>query len=422
MRLRGLPALSPRAVVVGAGIVGVSAAYFLACEGVAVTLLDPRPPGTGTSFGNAGIISLGSVLPVAAPGLFKAAPRMLRRPGPALRLRWRDLPGLAPWLWGLWRASTPKRAEAASRALSTLIKEAGRSHDLVIQGAGLADLVDRVGWLKAGFTHDAVMRATAADRAAWARCGIAFEILDRAGVAALEPALAPGVRAGVFLPENRAVRLPLAYTEGILRAFAADGGRYSQAEALGFAIEDGRVRAVRTEAGSIPTDLVVLAAGAFSGPLARGLGVRLPLRAERGYHAVLPHPKDTLTRPVLCVEAGFVLAPMRGGLRLTSGVEIGRTDAPADDRWVRGLVPQARRYLPGLDGRIESTWLGHRPTLSDTLPVIGRSRAAANAFLALGHGHIGLTLGPLTGRIVAAMALGLPPPVDPTPFAPARFA
>ncbi|MCB1883079.1 MAG: FAD-binding oxidoreductase, partial [Geminicoccaceae bacterium] len=315
-----------RAVVVGAGIVGTSAALFLQDDGWAVTLLDPLPPGQGTSFGNAGIVSLGSVLPVGEPRLWRRVPAMLRDPGGALRLRRRDLPRLAPWLWRFLRASRPDRVEASTTALAPLLAAADRAHDAVIQRAGLGDLVHRVGWLKVAMSEAAMLQATARERAAYARFGIPHETLDADGVRALEPALGEGVRAGLFLPQNRAVRNPAAYVAGIAEAFVRRGGRIVRGRAEAIETADGRATAVRRAGGDLPADLVVLAAGAFSAPLARPLGLRPPLRAERGYHAMLPHPPVTLTRPVQCLEHGFVLAPMQGGLRLTSGVELAGLD------------------------------------------------------------------------------------------------
>jgi D-amino-acid dehydrogenase len=387
-----------RVAIIGAGIVGASCALFLQRDGHHVTLIDPLPPGAGTSSGNAGIISVGSILPIATPGILRRVPALLRDPTSPLAIRWRHLPTLLPWLARFALASRPARFAALTDALATLIREADRAHDLVIQQCGLADLVRSGGWLTLARSRERLLDATAAQRQAFDRYGIGYELLDAAEVRALEPALAPDLTAGLLIPGNRAVRSPRGYVEGIARTVTERGGRWLQARADRFTHEGDRLTAVVTDRGEIPADAVVLAAGAFSKRLAASAGVRVPLEAERGYHVVLPHPEPTLSRPIYSVEGGFVLAPMVDGVRLTGGVELASPTAPPDYRRVRRLVAKAREMLPGLEERTLSEWQGCRPSLPDSLPVLGRAPGRANLFLAFGHQHVGLTLGPVTGR------------------------
>ncbi len=408
------------ALVIGAGIVGASSALFLQRDGWRVRIVDPRPPGSGASLGNAGVISVASVLPIGTPGLVRKVPGLLMDPMSPLAIRWRHLPSLAPWLVRVALASRPEHAEASSRAIAALAGEAERAHDLVIQQCGLADLVRPGGWLKVAYDAGTFERATALERGFLERRGRTFELLDRDEVLDLEPALSPAVARGLLLPHNRAVRHPQRYVEGIVRTVVERGGELVKAEALDFVQTDARVTAVASTAGMVPADLVVLAAGAFSGRLAARAGASVPLEAERGYHVMLAHPETTLRRPVYTIEGGFVLAPMEHGLRLTGGVELASAWAPPDYRRIRGLVPRARRLLPGLDGRILSEWQGSRPSLPDSLPVIGRAPGLANLLLAFGHQHIGLTLGPLTGRVVADLAAGRDPGLDLGPCRPSR--
>ncbi|HET6467325.1 MAG TPA: FAD-binding oxidoreductase [Geminicoccaceae bacterium] len=409
-----------RVAVIGAGIVGTSCAFFLQRDGHAVTLIDPLEPGAGTSSGNAGVISLGSCLPVGTSAVLRQVPAMLRDPLSPLSLRWRHLVTLAPWLWRFVLASRPGRIEALSRAIVALVREADRAHDIVIQRCGLGGLVRTGGWLKVARDARRFEAATAAEREALERHGLEFEVLDRAAVHALEPALAPDVAHGLLLPRNRAVRHPERYVQGIARTFVEQGGVHLRARALDLAWNGGRAAGVRTEAGEVAADRVVLAAGAFSKRLARSAGIRLPLEAERGYHVMLPHPEPTLRRPVYPIEGGFVLAPMEHGIRLTGGVELASVDAAADWRRIRALVPRARALLPGLGEEILSEWLGFRPSLPDSLPVIGPAPGRAGLYFAFGHQHIGLTLGPLTGRLIADLVAGRDPGLDLAPYAPDR--
>ena len=408
------------ALVVGAGIVGASCALFLQRDGWHVRLVDPRPPGNGASLGNAGVISVASVLPIATPGLVGKVPAMLRDPLGPLAIRWRHLPGLLPWLLRVALATRPERAEASSKAIAALAERAEQAHDLVIQQCGLADLVRPGGWLKVAFDADRFERATALEREFLGRRGRDFELLGRDEVLDLEPALNPEVARGLLLPHNRAVRHPQRYVEGIVKTLVERGGELLQAEVTAIVQEGGRVTAAQSSAGTLPADLVVLAAGAFSKRLAAQGGASVPLEAERGYHLMLPHPEPTLHRPVYTIEGGFVLAPMEHGVRLTGGVELASAWAEPDFRRIRGLLPRARRLVPGLDGRILSEWQGSRPSLPDSLPVIGRAPGLANMLLAFGHQHIGLTLGPLTGRLIADLAAGRDPGVDLEPYRPRR--
>jgi D-amino-acid dehydrogenase len=409
-----------RIAVIGAGIVGTACAFFLQRDGHRVTLIDPREPGTGTSFGNAGVISQGSVSPVGTPGLLRKVPALLLDRTSPLALRWAYLPRLLPWLLRFALACRPRRVEAAAAAIAALTERCDRAHDLVIQECGLGELVRSGGWLKVARSKETLLDATATDRRFWDRFGRRYELLEAADLRTLEPALARDLVAGLLITDNRYLLDPCAYVQGIARGFLERGGTYLRAEAEGFAFEGSRIVTVGTSAGPLPVDGVVLAAGAFSKRLAALGGTRLPLDAERGYHVMLPHPERTLGRPVYSCEHGFVMAPMASGIRITGGVELASPWAPPDFRRIRRLVPLAQRLLPGLSGEILSEWQGCRPTLVDSLPAIGPSPTTSNLWLAFGHQHIGLTLGPLTGRLIADLVAGRDPGFDLSAYAPGR--
>lgn len=409
-----------RVTVIGAGIVGTSTALFLQRDGHEVTLLDPVSPGHMTSFGNAGVISVYSLLPVPQPGLLRKLPSMLLDPMSSLNIRWSHLPTLMPWLVRFAMNCRPDKMRSSTDAMAALTTRASQAHDILIQQCGLADLVKTGGWLKVARSKEALMKYTVHEREAYDRHDLPYELLDRAGVADLEPALAQDLVAGILLTANRAVRLPHLYTEGIARTFLERGGKWVQGAAEGFGFDGDKIDRVATTAGEIATDTVVLATGAYGKKLAAIGRTPVPIEAERGYHVVMPHPEVTLRRPTYVVEGGFVMAPMIPGIRLTGGVELASPKAKPDFVRIRRLAHKARQFVPALSGEILSEWQGCRPSLPDTVPVIGRSPRTPNLYLAFGHQHVGLTLGPLTGILIADLVAGRTPSIDMAPYAPDR--
>ena len=407
-------------VVVGAGIVGVACALFLQEDGHKVTLVDPRCPGSGTSSGNAGVLSVSSVMPLVTKATLKALPAMLANPMGPLRIRWRHLPTLAPWLLKATLASRQATVERAMAGLQALGSRALQAHETLIQRAGAGEFFRSKGWLKVGLDRAVFEHAMATECAALDRCGGPYDGLDRAALQDLEPALGCEVEAGLWLKANREISHPQAYVERLARLFFERGGRHERRQVKGLAFNEGRVTGVLTTEGTLASDAVVVAAGAFSRRLAKAAGHPVPLESERGYHLMLPHPQPALGRPVFCLDPGFVLAPMDHGLRLTSGVELASLAAPPDFALPRRLLAVAKRYVPTLETLVRSEWQGFRPSLPDSLPVIGRARRHANVFLAFGHQHLGLTFGPITGWIVADLVAGRDPGLDLAAFRPDR--
>lgn len=407
-----------RVAVIGAGIVGMSAALYLQRDGHAVTVIDPRPPGTGASFGNAGGVVVTACTPLALPGILKQVPAMLRDPLGPMVLRWRYLPRIAPWLIDLLRASRPERVEAISEALAALHAGATEAWRDLARQSGAEDLLRPVGWLKV-YETDRGFAATAAARALMTRRGIAFEVLNADELRQLEPGLAPIFRHGFFQPDSSFVANPGRAVAHFAAEFVGRGGRILRDRVTGFDLS-ASPRRVLTGTGAEAAEAIVLAAGAWSRGLARQLGAKVRLDTERGYHIMLPAEGADLRRPTVHGEQDFVLSPMEHGIRLASQVEFAGLAAPPDFRRVRGLLPRAQRMLPGLAAAEQSAWLGFRPSLPDSLPVIGPSPRHGDVFLAFGHGHLGLTEGPVTGRIVADLVAGRDPGLDLTPYRPER--
>lgn len=410
-----------RIIVVGAGIVGVSCAVFLQRAGLRVSVLDPRGPGGGASYGNAGVIAVSECVPVGTPGTLMRVPSMLLSRRSPLRIRWRYLPRLAPWLWRFVRSSSPGRVEAAAIALINLLKRAQAAHRFLIQAAGAEALVSDVGWLKV-YGTDLGFKKEAASMALMQKLGVKCEHLRQDEIRQLEPALAPIFKHAIYHPECSQIADPKAYVEKLARMFVAAGGEIRDETVIDIDFAGSRARGVITNAGRRAACGIVVAAGAWSRHLAGRLGCRVPLDTERGYHLMLPPPREgSLQRPILLADLSVVLAPMLGGVRLTSSVEFAGLEAPADFRPIRRLLPEISRAVPGIGMSPTSEWLGFRPSMPDSLPVIGRPPGHRNCYLAFGHGHLGLTLGPITGQLIAGLVSEREPDLDLSPFRPDRF-
>lgn len=410
-----------RVVVIGAGIVGLAAARWLQRDGHQVTLLDPAPPGTGASFGNAGCLSPSSIVPLSGPGLLRQVPGWLRDPSGPLKLRWRHLPRAAPWLLRFVRAGHPDRADRLAAALHTLLAPVHDTVETLLPGAGASGLVRRDGSLIVYRTAEG-WRGGQRSWSVRRDNGIAWQELEPEALRALDPALAPGLYRGVLLPGNGHVLDPHGLVARLAADFADAGGVLLRTQATGFTFEETRLRAVGTPDGPVPADAAVLAAGAQSRRLAGLLGDRVPLESERGYHLMLDAVDAMPRYPTLHAEDRFVATPLAAGLRLTGTVELAGLAAPPDWRRAHALLPLARRLYPGLaTARGGAVWMGHRPSTPDSLPVIGRSRRSPDVVHGFGHGHLGLTGGPFTGRLVAELVAGRPSAIDLAPFSPGRF-
>ena len=410
------------AVVIGAGIVGVSAALHAHERGWDVTVIDPRGVAGGASSGNAGVIAVSECVPVGTPGTIKSVPRMLlSRDGP-LHIRPGYFPRLLPWLLQMLMASTPAKVEQLSIALASILEQALPAHQDLAAQAGVHGSLVRSGWLKA-YESEASFRGSAADYDLMRRRGVACDELDAAGIARLDPALEGHFARAVFHPECHHVGNPQVYVRALGDHLMRQGATYLADEVVGLDVQGGRVTGVRTREHLIPADAVVVAAGAWSKQMAAMLGCNVPLDTERGYHLMLDASacRIKLQRPLYWAEKTIVIAPMGDLLRVTSSVEFAGIDAKPDYELVLRCLPHVQRLLPGVRLVPDSAWLGFRPSIPDSVPVIGLVPGMANAVLAFGHGHLGLTLGPVTGKLVGALLDGEVPAISLDPFSPARF-
>ena len=408
------------AIVLGAGIVGVSVALHLAKRGLAVALLDRGDPGQGTSYGNAGIIEGNTLFPAKFPAGFGRLLRIALKRAPEANYHVTFLARVAPWLLAFRRNSTPERLVETMEAMRPLFSRSVGEHAALMAESDAKRYLRRNGWLKL-YRSDAGLAGTARERAIAAELGIPLRVLDREEARALEPSLAPVFRHAVFWEQAASVSNPLAVTRAYAARFKALGGVILRGDAMRLHQSAGRWR-VETAEGPVDAEATVVALGPWAPDLLQPLGIRLPLGIKRGYHRHF-HPRGNagLARPVLDAETGYCLAPMEQGIRLTTGAEFAARDAvPTPVQFTR-VMPAATGLFPLGDPVEERPWMGARPCFADSRPVIGRAPGQGGLWLAYGHGHSGLTLGPVTGRLIAEMMTGETPFCDPAPYAAERF-
>src|ERR1043166_1348280 len=420
-----MPAVPPGPVVViGAGIVGLACATYLQRDGRKVVVVDPGGPGEGASYGNAGGLNGSSIVPVAMPGVLGKVPQWLLDPEGPLSIRWRYLPQLLPWLYRFVRAGRPELVRAQARALRGLLAPTVEMHRELAASVGAADLIQRSGLLIA-YRSEASFVADSEAYRLRAENGVKIDELNQDELRQIEPTLSPAYTRARFISENGYCRNPLRLSRALAESLVANGGEIRRARAEGFTFADGKVEAVLTSAGRIPMAAVLLAAGAHSKPLAARLGERVPLDTERGYHAMIKAPEVAPRLPIMDAEAKLGATPMAGGLRMAGTVEFAGLEAPPDWRRARVLLRHGQAMFPGLPRTISedrvSQWMGFRPSMPDSLPVMGPTRRYPNAFLAFGHGQGGGMGAPMTGRAIADLIAGRPPALDLAPFSAARF-
>lgn len=407
--------------VIGAGLVGVNTAHALLDHQHQVTLIDAEGPAAGTSQGNAGLIAHVDILPLASSKVWRNLPRWLVDPLGPLAIRPAYLPQLAPWLLRFLRASTPAHIEHCTRALAALNTEALPAWERRLAGLGLeARHLRRRGFLSVWPT-EAGLRAAARLLRRQESLGIPVERLDAAGVRALEPALTGSLAGGALYETGVHVSDPRQLTLDLAEAATERQARFVRARVATIAFDAGQPLLRFEDGTALLADAVVLAAGAWSRPLAAALGDRIPLDTERGYNVTFPSGRLGLGRPVVFEGEGFIASPLDVGDRVGGAVEFGGFKAAPDWRRVDAILARLRRFMPEADITGGTRWMGFRPSIPDSLPVIGRTSRSPKVLYAFGHGHYGLTESAVTAEIAVALLEGKPPPVDPAPFRPQRF-
>ena len=407
-------------IVLGAGIVGTSIALHLVKRGLAVALVDRAGPGEGTSYGNTGIIEGNTIFPQAFPSNWLTLLRVALKRAPEANYHLSFLPKVAPWLVAFRAASRPERLIETAELMRPLFARAAAEHEALVAEAGAERYLRRNGWLKL-YRGDKSFAAQARERDMASRLGIANVPLDDEAVRALEPSLAPVFRHAVHWTGAMSVSNPLKLTRAYAARFAALGGITANGDARSLHRVHPHWR-VDTASGPIDAGDVVVALGPWAPDVLAPLGLKLPLRVKRGYHRHFHAQGNAgLSRPVLDADNGYCLAPMEQGVRLTTGAEFAARDAAPTPVQFARVLPVARQLF-ALGEPVETQpWLGARPCFPDSRPVIGRAPNQRGLWLAYGHAHWGLTLGPATGRLIAEMMTDATAFCDPKPYGAERF-
>ena len=406
-------------VVIGAGIAGVASALYLQRDNHRVTILDPRGVGEAASFGNAGTIAPTSCVPTARPDILKRVPKMLMDPTGPLKIRWSYLPRLTPWFIDLIRNSSADKILANAQAKTALLNRAFEAYNELISESDTEELIVRNGILQI-FETDQAFQNMLRERELQEACGHKVEVLPGEAVRQMEPAFTSTFKHAVYLENHATIRNPGELTKRFASLFESRGGAFRQEAVTGLNRDGARWR-VTTDNGVHVADRVVVATGAWSREIAKMLGFRMLLDTERGYHVMVPQPDPELRRPILLGDHSVFLVPMAEGMRVTSGVEFGGLNLPPDYRRIRAMVPFAKKILPQLEEREMSAWMGFRPSTPDTRPVLGEPAGAKGVFFATGGSHVGMTLGPIMGKITADLVAGRETGLDLEIYKPDRW-
>ncbi len=409
--------------IVGAGIVGICAAALLAEAGLSVTVFDRTGICDETSAGNAAAFAFSDVLPMSQKGMMRKLPRWLADPLGPLAIPPAYLPRLAPWLWRFWRAGKASRYETALAAQGALMKLSEAEWMGLMDRSGTRHMLREDGSLEL-YESEAEFQASLPGWAARERFGIEYRHVTGKALAVLQPGLSQQFVKGTFVPGWKTVSDPQLLGKAIWAYAESRGARFEKARITSIR-GDGRGEYRLEALGDVGVSAhkatnILIAAGAWSHRLSATLGDRVPLETERGYNTTLPRTAFDVHRQLIFSGHGFVVTPLDTGLRIGGAVELAGLRHPANYDRSKAMLEKARRFLPGLDAAGGQEWMGFRPSLPDSVPVIGRARSPG-VFYAFGHGHLGLTQAAASGRLIADLVLGKTPPIDLSPFSPRRF-
>ncbi|MGZ3340271.1 MAG: NAD(P)/FAD-dependent oxidoreductase [Reyranella sp.] len=407
--------------VIGAGVVGLSTALYLRRSGRDVTIIDPLPPPGGASYGNAGMISADTSVPIALPGMLRKVPSWLTDPLGPLAVRPSYFPKALPWLMRWIAASRMPRVLEISDAMRALHKDAFLCWKELLGPQNFADLVRPAGQVHVWET-DAETPGAALERQLRERQGIASQALTSDDLRQMFPGISTAVRRGVLVPGNGYTVSPQRIVQTLHRLFLDAGGRLVSENVMKIMPREGGGYDLMTNVGFHTAQQIVVAAGAWSVRLLEPLGVSVPLETERGYHVMLPTPNVSLTTTLSNKSRSFGVTPMEQGLRVAGTVEIAGLDAPPDERRAKALLANVRTMFPDVNTDGHRFWMGFRPSTPDSLPILGEVAGRPGLFLAVGHGHFGMTGGPPSGRLLSQLINHQPTAFDAGAYGPQRFA
>ena len=406
--------------VIGGGIVGTMSAWSLLRAGLKVTLLERDLFGLGCSSGNAGSVSAGSVAPMGMPGMWKQVPAWLIDPDGPLHIRADHALQVVPWLMRFVRASSPGRVEAISHALKALTAPSLEIYREMVRQIDAPSLFESAGQLQV-YTSDEARRKDAGGWALRRARGVTVQEIGGGEIHELEPAVGRQFTHGIYLPNEGMIVNPSRLVRRLAESFTANGGLVKEWRVQGFDIRADKTIRILCDGGVVEPDSIVIAAGVWSQSLAAQLGDSLPLESQRGYHVSFPQSGIHIKRTVVASEAKCFATPMEDGLRVAGTVEFGSPDAPASKRRVDALLRHSKALFPALSTAKYTDWMGNRPCMPDSLPVLGHASKFPSVVYAFGHGHLGITCAPMTSRLVTDLVLDRPPSIDLAPYSATRF-
>jgi glycine/D-amino acid oxidase-like deaminating enzyme len=406
-------------VVVGGGIVGLSAAIWLRRSGHDVTLIDKDKPGQATTYGNAGLLAQWAIIPVTTPGLLLSAPKYLLDKNSPLFMRWSYLPKIAPWLYKFVSHANDADTRKTAAALALIVGDSVQQHKSLVQGTKAEK---RITESNINFAYES-RAAFEKDAYGWAlrrEHGFVPDLIEGRAVQEEEPMLGPSTSLLAVLKGHGHILYPGAYATDLAEAFQQMGGHVVQAEVMDFDMSGGQVRAVQTTLGSFACDKAVVTSGIWSKPLMGKLGLDVPLETERGYHVIFKNTSQLPKHPLMMAAGKFAVTPMGDSLRCAGTVEFGGIDAEPSRAPIDMIRKRTAVAFPDMTYSDTEEWLGFRPSTPDSLPLIGEL-GSTGVFTGFGHQHIGLTAGPKTGRLIADLIDGKRPNMDLSPYDPMRY-
>lgn len=407
-------------VVIGAGIIGTAIAHDLQKRGRQVVLIDRDAPGKGASFGNMASIAVTEFMPASRPSVWRQIPGWMLDPEGPVRVRPSYMPRLVPWFLRFIAASRPSTLRALEAQGAALCARALPDTLDLLRETGLQDQISDQGCLSL-YTDEAEFKADRDHIEILERFGFAHEVIGRQAIKALEPELSDKIGLAVLFPQNRSMKDPYRLVLALADRFTALGGRIDKGEVIGFTRSDTIREVVLKDGRRLAADEVVICAGAFSAKLAAALGEPIPLETERGYHTQIMAPGISMQHSVIWPARAFMVTPTAGGIRVGGTVEMAGLDAAPDYRRAKITVKRAKEALPNLQCVDVSEWMGHRPALPDTVPILSASAKTRGVFYATGHGHLGLTYAATTARLMGELVTGGKPALDLSPYRIDRF-
>ncbi len=409
------PSHSRRTVVVGAGVIGTAIAHELQKRGRSVTLIDRDAPGRGASFGNMASIAVTEFMPASRPSVWKQIPGWMMDPEGPVCVRPSYMPKLVPWFLRFLGASRPAKLRELEAQGAALCKRALGDTQALLAELGAGDQITETGCLSL-YANEGEFRADRDHIEILERFGFDHEVIGGTALRDLEPELTPGIEKAVLFPDNRSLRDPYAFVVKLAERFEALGGLIRRAEVTGFERGDGVTRLRLRDGGVEEAEEVVLCAGAFTARLSKLLGEPIPLETERGYHTQIMAPGISLAHSIIWPARAFMVTPTAGGIRIGGTVEMAGLDAAPNYNRSKITVKRAKEALPNLRVEGATEWMGHRPALPDTVPIISASARTKGVYYATGHGHLGLTYAATTARLMGQLVSGERTDLDLTPY------